>query len=297
MKYKASVVIPNFNGLWLLKTNLPLVVKALENEKNNIDEIVVVDDASTDDSISYIKSKYPNIRIVKHTKNRGFPASVNTGVRSAKNGLVVLLNTDVGPSNNFLNPTLKHFKDDSVFAVSFHEKGYGYAKGRFKNGFIVHDPGKEVNKTSNTFWASGGSAVFRRSIWVKLGGMDEKLFTPYYWEDVDLSYRAAKRGYKILWEPNSKVVHKHGSTISKISKRRRSRIQQRNQLLFIWKNLTSTRLFKKHLSGLTKYTLRHPGYFIILLSALLKARTVMISRKKEKKETKVSDEAIFASFS
>ena len=198
---------------------------------------------------------------------------------------------------NFLASSLEHFSDESVFAVSFHEKGYGYAKGRFENGFIVHDPGKEVGKTSNTFWANGGSAVFRRSLWVKLGGMDEKLFSPYYWEDVDLSYRGAKRGYKILWEPKSKVVHKHGSTISKISKKRRSRIQQRNQLLFIWKNLTSSRMFKKHLSGLTRYTLRHPGYLIILISTVSKILKTIKARKKEKKETKVSDEAIFASFS
>lgn len=294
---KVSIVIPNYNGRQLLGSNLPLVYEAKEKKENNIKEIIIVDDASTDESVSFIKNNFPDIRLVKHTQNRGFPASVNTGVRSAKNGLVVLLNSDVKPNADFLVSSLKHFTDDNVFAVSFHEKGYGYAKGRFKDGFIVHGPGKEVGKTSNTFWANGGSAIFRRSLWVKLGGMDEKLFSPFYWEDVDLSYRAAKRGYKILWEPRSKVVHKHESTISKISKKRRSRIQQRNQLLFIWKNLTSSRMFKKHLSGLARYTLRHPGYLIILISAFLKIPNTLKARKKEKKECKVSDEAIFASFS
>ena len=294
---KVSIVIPNYNGRQLLEAYLPVVMKAKEHKENKIEEIVVVDDASTDESVSYIKRNFPDIRLVKHTQNRGFSASVNTGVRSAKNPLVVLLNSDVKPNVNFLASSLEHFSDDSVFAVSFHEKGYGYAKGRFENGFIVHEPGKEVGTTSITFWASGGSAIFRRSLWVKLGGMDEKLLSPFYWEDVDLSYRAAKRGYKILWEPKSKVVHNHESTISKVSKKRRSRIQQRNQLLFIWKNLSSSRMFKKHLSGLTRYILRHPGYLIILLSTFPKIPMTIKARKKEKKECKVSDEAIFASFS
>ena len=100
----------------------------------------------------------------------------------------------------------------------------------------------------------------------------------------------------MLWEPKARVQHDHESTISKISKRKRERIQQRNQLLFIWKNLTSARLFKKHLGGLGRYTLRHPGYLVIILNAIIKIKPVYMARKKEKKECKVSDEAIFASF-
>jgi GT2 family glycosyltransferase len=126
--------------------------------------------------------------------------------------------------------------------------------------------------------------------------MDEKLFSPFYWEDVDLSYRALKRGFRLLWEPKAKVIHHHESTIGKISRKYRQRIQERNQLIFIWKNLTSPILFRKHVLGVFRRVSLHPGYLIIVLMALRKIKGVVKVRKREKKESKVSDEAIFARF-
>ncbi|MFC1625069.1 glycosyltransferase family 2 protein, partial [Patescibacteria group bacterium] len=235
-------------------------------------------------------------RLIKHKKNRGFSCSVNTGVRMSKGNLVVLLNSDVIPEKNFLENTFSHFEDDNVFAVSFHEKGYSWAKGEFKDGFIGHSMGKATKKEHITFWVSGGSGIFRRDLWHKFGGMDEKLLSPFYWEDIDLSYGAQKRGYKVLWEPNSYVTHKHESTISKLSKSYVSKIRQRNELLFIWKNITSKNLFKKHLSFLLRRIIRHPGYIRIVFIAFCKIRLVMQKRAKEIKESKVSDEAIFTRF-
>ncbi|KKQ75021.1 MAG: Glycosyl transferase, family 2, partial [Candidatus Woesebacteria bacterium GW2011_GWB1_38_5] len=117
-----------------------------------------------------------------------------------------------------------------------------------------------------------------------------------YWEDVDISYRAMKRGYRVLWEPEAKVIHKHESTMVKINKRKRNVIMERNQLLFIWKNITSKNLMKKHVAGLFKRLSKHPGYIKVVFSALCKLKTVRRERKKEYKESKVSDEVIFASF-
>ena len=77
--------------------------------------------------------------------------------------------------------------------------------------------------------------------------MDEKLLSPFYWEDIDLCYRAAKRGYINLWEPRGKVVHKHESTISKFPKIYVARVKERNQLLMLWKNIHSKNLIKKHI--------------------------------------------------
>jgi GT2 family glycosyltransferase len=292
-----SVIIPNYNGKELLKNNLPQVIKASTNKRNKIKEIIVVDDASSDDSVSYIKSKFSQVRLIKHTKHRWFAAAVNMGARSSKGKLLALLNNDVSPSKNFLQSILPHFKDDNVFAVSMNEQGYSFTKGEFKDGFITYKEAFKSKKAHESFWANGGSAVFRRDYWMKLNGMDEKLLSPFYWEDNDISYRAMKRGWKIIWEPKSKVVHHHESTISKFPKRYKETIQERNQLIFIWKNLTSPILFRKHISGLLKRISTHPGYLRIVLLALFRLPKIRKARKKEKRESKVSDEAIFARFS
>jgi GT2 family glycosyltransferase len=296
MKHNASIIIPNYNGSILLRKNLPYVLAAGNKKNNRILEIIIVDDASKDDSVNVIKKHFPQVKLIKHKINRGFASSVNTGVRGSKGKLVVLLNTDVKPSVDFLKPVYEHFAEDDIFGVSLHEAGYGWAKANFENGFVTHRPGKESKKAKDTFWVSGGSGVFRRDLWIKLGGFDEKLFK-FYWEDVDLSYRAAKRGLKLIWEPKARVLHKHESTISKvISKKKLSRMQEVNQLVFIWKNLTSQNMFRKHVLGLMARIIRHPGYIRIVFSALIKMRVITKARKKEKKQCKVSDEAIFAKF-
>jgi len=294
--YKVSIVIPNYNGEELLNTNLPYVLKASKYKNNNIIEIIVVDDASRDSSVSLLKKKFHEIKVYKHTVNRGFSSAVNMGARMSKGDLVALLNTDVIPSKDFLKHVLPHFNNESVFAVSFHEKGYGWAKGCFADGYINHEPGRESKKMHETFWVNGGSGIFRRSMWMKLGGMDEKLLNPFYWEDVDLSYRAAKRGWKLLWEPKAKVIHEHESTMKKISEKYKRRIQERNRLIVIWKNITSPQLFKKHVSGLIKRIGKHPGYLKIVIVALMKIKYVTKARNKEKKEGRISDEAIFEKF-
>jgi GT2 family glycosyltransferase len=296
-KFTASVVIPSFNGENLLKKHTPYVLRAKTHKANSIIEIIVVDDCSSDESIKTIKSEFPNLKVVKHKKHRGVSASINTGVRSAKGNLVVLLNNDVSPKSDFLVKSLRHFSDDSIFSVSFNEKGYSWAKGEFVKGFVSHSQGRKVNKVQSSFWASGGSAVFRRDYWMRLGGMDEILFSPFYWEDIDLSYRAQKRGWKVLWEPGSSVTHKHESTTKLFPVKYRRNIQERNQLLFIWKNITSPNLFKKHLTALLRRAISHPGYIKIIILALLKIKPVIRLRRKEKKDGKVSDEAIFAQFS
>ena len=293
---KVSVVIPSFNGEKLLKKNLPYLLRAMGNLSNFIKEIIVVDDGSSDNSVDLIKNKFPQVKLVRHKINRGFSASVNLGVKIAKGDLVCLINNDVIPENNFLANTLGHFEKEDTFAVSLHEEGYGWAEGVFREGYIMHSPGKEDTKVHSTFWVNGGSGVFRKSLWKKLGGMDDKLLSPFYWEDLDICYRAIKRGLKLYWEPRARVLHKHETTISKFPKKYVERIRERNHLLFIWKNLTSQSLFRRHVTGLFKRLARPPGYLRIVLVALLRLREVKRARRKEKKETIVSDEAIFASF-
>lgn len=295
---KSSIVIPNYNGKELLEKNLPAVINAFENKKNNIIEVIIVDDGSSDDSVNFINQKYKGVvKLIKHTKNRGFATSVNTGVRATKGDLIVLLNSDVSPSVNFLEDMSELFEDKNVFAVSLHEKGYGGAKGNFIDGFVEIGMKKESTKIEKSFYVSGGSGVFRKSIWQDLSGMDERLLSPFYWEDIDLCYRAIKRGYSCLWSPDSDVVHNHESTISKLPKKYVARIRERNQLLLIWKNITSRSMFLKHINFMLKRAFAHPGYFIIIFMALGKISEVLRLRKREIKESKVSDEAVFSIYS
>lgn len=293
---KSSIIIPNFNGEKLLEKNLPQVIEAWRNKDNGIGEVIVIDDGSWDGSVKLIKEKFPQVKLIKHTKNRGFSAAVNTGARAARGDFLVLLNSDVIPSENFLVSTQKLFSDPDVFAVSLHEQGYAWARGFFQDGYLQIGPGKETSKPHLSFWVSGGSGVFRRDKWIKLGGMDEKLLSPFYWEDIDLCYRAAKRGWKNLWDSEAHVEHKHESTIGKLPRKYVERIRERNQLLFTWKNLQSPNLWRKHLAGVLARLIRHPGYLRVILMTLPRLRLALKLRAKEKKESKISDEAILARF-
>lgn len=295
---KISIVIPNLNGEKLLEKNLPSLFKAVENKQNNIIEVIVVDDGSWDGSVKFLQKNYKDtIKLIKHTKNRGFSKAVNTGVRATKGDLILLLNTDVIPNVDFLESVIPHFKNSKVFGVSLHEQGYGWAKAKFVNGFIQLAMGQSDSSTHQSMYVSGGSGVFRKKMWQTLGGMDEKLFSPFYWEDIDICYRAWKRGWVCLWEPKARVVHNHESTMSKLSKKYVARIREQNQLLMIWKNIHSVNLFKKHILEVIKRTIKHPGYLVVLMMALAKSSIAIKARRKEIKESKISDEAIFAKFS
>ncbi|MCX6704452.1 MAG: glycosyltransferase family 2 protein [Candidatus Woesebacteria bacterium] len=295
--YTVSVIMPNFNGEKLLEKNLPFLLEAGENLQNHIIEIIIVDDGSGDGSAKLIASKFPQIKLIRHKTNRGFSAAVDTGVRSAKGDLMCLLNSDVIPQYNFLESVFPHFLNPKVFAVSLNEIGdFSWARGTFINGFIGHSTGPKSLTAHDTFWVSGGSGVFRRTVWMELGGMDERLLSPFYWEDVDLCYRALKRSYRLIWEPGAKVTHIHEATINRFSKKYVQRILERNQLLFIWKNLTSANLFRKHIAGLLKRLAKHPGYIRIVLMAVRRLGVLIKARHKEIKEAKISDETLFSRF-
>lgn len=294
-----TVIIPNWNGRELLEKNLPKVLEAKSNPNNNIKEVIVVDDGSSDDSVSLLINKYSKkIKLIQNAQNKGFAASINLAVQNAKTDLVCLLNSDVIPSKNFLVSVLPHFKNKKVFGVTLYEKGYGPAIGYFKDGYIQHKGGLESKKVQNTLWVNGGSGVFSKKHWDKLNGFDESLFAPFYWEDVDLGYRAHKRGLVLLWEPTSHVLHRHESTInqSNFKKRYMARIKERGHLLFVWKNITSKTLIAQHRNELIKRVLSHPGYLIIILMALLKIKPVIIRRRIESQESVLSDEQVLSKF-
>ncbi len=248
-----SIIIPNYNGAELLKKNLTSVFDAARAYKQGEVEIIVVDDSSTDGSVDFIKLQKNAIKLIENKKNLGFSSTVNCGVAEATGEIIILLNTDVAPEKNFLAPLVKHFSDPSVFAVGCMDKSIedgkvvlrGRGIGKWQRGFLVHARG-EVDKT-DTLWVSGGSGAFRKSIWDKLGGFN-KLYNPFYWEDIDLSYRAVRAGYKIMFEPKSIVVHKHEEGIikRKYSQFQIKIIAYRNQFIFVWQNAKDFSLLLQH---------------------------------------------------
>lgn len=287
---KTAAIIPNWQGRNLLEKNLPKVLSV------GFNEVVVVDDASTDDSVEFLQRNFPSVHIVRHTKNQGFSSTINDGVKATDSEIIFLLNSDVVPEKNILNPVLKHFEEEDVFGVSLHERGYFYAVPKMENGFVGHQMGPKTDKPHSTFWISGGSGAFRRSMWQELGGLDTML-NPFYWEDVDLSFRALKRGWKLVWEPQAVVEHKHESTINLkyFSKRYLTYIKERNQLLFHWKNLNLSWLIFHHIPGVL-WRLRHSGYVVPVFMAILKLPQVAVVRAENMKKAKLTDDEVFKQF-
>ena len=296
---KVSIVIPNWNGAEKLKEHLPEVLSVAR--ANEIDEVIVADDASTDDSIEVIKNNFPQVKLLEKKKNTGFGSNVNFGVSKAAGDLIVLLNTDAVPDKDFLKFALPHFEDPKVFSVGLNAGGY-WSWAKFEKGFFWHyqadRPENQPVNSHQTLWASGGSSVFRRSIWEELGGFDP-LYDPFYVEDVDLGYRATKRGYINIWEPKAKVEHykERGVIESNFSKSRVTRTAERNQLIFTWKNITDRKLMRQHQLALLKRLIRHPKFWEIFLRAAVKLPKIIKQRNTEKKYAKLTDGEILTHFS
>ncbi len=297
---QVSIVIPNWNGASLMRKHLPGVIKTSEGA-----EIIVADDASSDESIALLQKKFPSVRVVANKKRQGFAGNVNSGVRVARGDIVILLNTDVEPEKGFLAPLIKHFNDPKVFAVGSLEKSYdpgvivlrGRGEAKWRRGFFVHWRG-EIDR-SDTAWVSGGSGAFRRVSWEKLGGMDT-LYNPFYWEDIDMSYRAFKAGYTLVFEKKSVIGHYHeeGKIKSEFTPRDVKRIAYRNQFIFIWKNLSDPEWLLLHCfwaplkivrAALSGDMLMFEGY----LWALARLPRILLSRIRSAVNWRVSDRDIF----
>ena len=251
----ATVVIPNWNGRDLLEQYLPSVVAALSNNPNN--EIIVVDNASEDGSAEFVRRAFPQVNLLSLDRNLGFGGGSNAGFSAAKNDIVVLLNSDMQVSPDFLPPLLEGFRDERVFAVSCQIFFRDPAKLREETGLTQgwwQDGGLKVRHRADSgiadlfpcFYGGGGSCAFDRRKFLELGGFDE-LLAPFYLEDTDLGYMAWKRGWKVLYQPRSIVYHEHRGTIGKrFTDSQIQAVLKNNYLLFCWKNIHDWRLLAPH---------------------------------------------------
>lgn len=307
---KLEIIIPNFNGFDLIKKNFPMVLAALGDEKDI--EIIIVDDGSKKEEQEALnefinkinKDSKIHVRLLLFERNVGFSSNVNRAALRSNSDLLIFLNSDAVPEKGFLKFLLPHFTDAALFGVGMMDKSIEGEKiilrGRgityWKKGMLFHGKG-EVDKT-NTSWVSGGSSIVRTELFKKLGGFDS-LYDPFYWEDIDLSYVARKAGYKILFEPKSIIVHSHfeGSIKKHYKEKDVTEISYRNQLIFIWKNITDTPFVISHLFLLPYYVARALLHFDIaflkgFLLAVQRLPDIMKHREEIKKKFKLLDKEI-----
>ncbi len=245
-KVAATVVIPNWNGRDLLEKYLPSVIAALSGNAAN--EVLVVDNGSSDGSAEFIRRNFPEVRLLALERNLGFGGGSNAGVRAANNDIVVLLNTDMRVDEGFLTPLLAGFTDERVFAVSCQIQFSDPAKRREETGLtqgwweegglrVGHRVDEEIRDLYPCFYGGGGSCALDRRKFLELGGFDE-LLAPFYLEDTDLGYQAWKRGWKVLYQPRSVVYHEHRGTIGKrFTEAQIQAVLHKNFILFAWKNI------------------------------------------------------------
>lgn len=314
MNASISVVIPTWNGLSLLRENLPSVDAAcrLYCRQTGYDtEIIVVDDAGEDATAAFLTRVFPHIRLVRRTHNGGFARASNSGFQHCRFPLIALLNNDVELDVEYFLHQAPHFGDPQVFAVTARVFEWdqpvfatGGKVGSFRRGFWSVYYNYDVDPAQASHWiderkllsiyAVGGFATFHRSKLLELGGFCE-LLSPFHWEDIDLSYRAWKRGWTIHYEPRSRARHRTSATIARHF--RKSRVETaslRNRLLFHWINLHCFRFLMDHVLMLavfflTRITVLDTTFYRALFSALTRLSEVSRLRQESKDRTVLSD--------
>ena len=245
-----AVVILNWNGKHFLEKFLPSV---MASGYENL-QIIVADNASTDDSISFLKQKYPAVRLLFSNTNEGFSKGYNTALKQVSADYYVLLNSDVEVSTGWIEPVILLMESDEKIAacqpkiLSFQNKKqfeyagacggfidalcYPFTRGRiFEN--CETDEGQYDNSIQ-IFWASGAALFVRSKVFHELNGFDEYFFA--HQEEIDLCWRMQRAGYTIYVEPSSIVYHVGGGTLP-MGDRKKVFLNFRNNLVMMTKNL------------------------------------------------------------
>jgi len=237
-----SIVIPNFNG----RRHLEACLSSIQNLTYRHLEIIIVDNASTDGSVDFVKANYPRVKILVNAVNLGFAEGCNVGIRNARGNYVALLNNDVEVDPDWLKELILVAQSDPRIAICaskimmFHNrKVFNSAGGEYDVYGSGHDRGLyefdhgQYCRLEEVFFACGCAMLVRRDILEDIGLFDSRYFM--YGEDVDLCWRAWLRGYKVVYVPSAVVYHKYGGTMKALTAQRLY-LANRNSLCSILKN-------------------------------------------------------------
>lgn len=253
---KICVAILNWNGAEMLRRFLPSVLQYSQTERT---EVCVIDNASTDHSLEVLRQEFPTVRIIALDCNYGFADGYNKGMQHITAEYVVLLNSDVEVSENWLTPLITYMdthpevaacqpklrwqRHPALFeyagaAGGFMDRdGYPFCRGRVFDTVEV-DKG-QYDTITPIFWASGAALFVRRAVYEAVGGLDGNFFA--HMEEIDFCWRLRSRGHSIVCIPQSVVYHVGGATLHKDSPQK-TYLNFRNNLLMLYKNLPDVEL-------------------------------------------------------
>lgn len=264
---KVTIIIPNYNGCHFMEPCLASLRKQTYTDYH----ILVVDNASTDNSLEYIKENYPDIEVLALDQNYGFSKAVNIGIRHSKTPYVLLLNNDTTADPHFLEKMMEAIEQSPrIFSVAskmlqmYHPNlidsagdlytliGWGVCRGTGR-------PASNYTKADEVFSACAGAAIYRRSVFRKIGLFDENHFA--YLEDIDVAYRARIYGYKNLYCPAALVYHVGSGTSGSKYNSFKVRLSARNSVYLNYKNMPAGQLALNLIPLLMGYLVKY-AFFV-----------------------------------
>lgn len=293
-----AVIIPSFEGAPLLDKFLPPLFAALDRCPGD-HQVIVVDNASTDGTVELLTERFPRVTPLRLDENRGFSIAVNEGLALVDRPWTLSLNNDIHVEPDFLPPLVAATDDDALFSVvpRILLPAYGGAvesvvEAEFRDGFIqfvqpgLDEPGPSQDEPRTIFFGVGGCTLYHTERLRTLGGFDADYY-PFYWEDIDLGYRAWRHGWTVRYVPDSVVHHRHRGTISRRYEDRQIQLALlKNQLLFHWKNIHDPDMLRRHVEGVALRVLADDAradrlFLEALVLALEDADTMLAKRDAE----------------
>lgn len=314
----ASIIIPNYNG----KHFLDECLRSLQDQTFNNFEIILVDDGSSDDSIEFVKSRFPKVKIIINKKNLGFSKTCNRGIKSAKGKYIILLNNDTGVDKKWLEKLVSAAEENSsigmcaskilslknpslIDSVGVNICLDGMSRGR---GRLEEDKG-QYSEIEEILLPSGCAALYRKEMLDEIGFFDEDFFA--YCEDTDLGLRGRLAGWKAILVPDAVVRHYYSGTAGGYSPLK-AFLVERNHIWVVLKNFPMRLILLLPLFTFWRYLFQFYGILIrrgssskfvqdfsfwriplvifrAYFSALWRLPEILIQRRKIKKQQKISN--------
>lgn len=299
---RASLLVLNYNGKHLLEECFESLGKATREGRDH--NVILIDNQSTDESIAFTERMFPWVKIVRSSRN-AYLFTYNDIVPRLDTDAILLLNNDISVEPDFIEPLLNGLQKPNVFAVNCRVlKGDritsqgSRTSGGYHRGLWWYHQLPDIDCTSSCFFALGGQAAFSRSKFMELGGFDE-LFWPLYHEDIDLSYRAWRRGWRILCEPRGVLYHLGGVACEVYKSDELRSIVIQNTFLFQWRNIDDERMRAQHrawiLPRLARAVIQRDWAFLKgFRNACTRRKLAQARRKFEHAMRRISDVEAFA---